>query len=116
MPPAARARYDRVFDANWRALSARPPSKKAKKDGGMLSVPGAETTRTRKGWRGLSVDLIPADNPALGGGDGGADEKARIREKEREEVVPGDARLPGKVVQRIWSLSRLDKARLKDIW
>ncbi|VDC02894.1 unnamed protein product [Peniophora sp. CBMAI 1063] len=121
MPPAARARYDRVFDANWRASVARP-SKKAKtgKEGGdgMLSVPGAETPRTRKGWRGLSVDLIPADNPALAGdgADGNASEKAGARAREKEEVVPPDARLPSGVVKRLWSLSRLDKARLKDIW
>ncbi|KZV67995.1 hypothetical protein PENSPDRAFT_736222 [Peniophora sp. CONT] len=114
MPPAARTRYDKVFDANWRVNTARP-SKKAKKDGnGMLSVPGTETPRTRKGWRGLSVDLIPADNPAFTG----ESEKSGMRVKvpEREEIVPGDARLSSGVVKRIWSLSRLDRARLKDIW
>lgn len=119
MPPAARARYDRVFDANWRAVASRKNGKKegAGNGNGMLSVPGAETPRTRKGWRGLSVDLIPADNPALAG-EGGGDEKVMTREKveEKEEVVPGDARLPSGVVKRIWSLSRLEKTRLKDIW
>ncbi|KIY67602.1 hypothetical protein CYLTODRAFT_490512 [Cylindrobasidium torrendii FP15055 ss-10] len=108
VPPAARARYVALFDANLavakKALElekqsdAPSPSPSASRlNAGTLSPP-----RTRQGWRGISVDLTTAPpsqppSPAI------------------IEMVAQE-KLPGAVVKRIWQLSRLPRQRLNEIW
>ncbi|KAH8099542.1 hypothetical protein BXZ70DRAFT_1078252 [Cristinia sonorae] len=108
IPPAARARYEAVFVGNVKALKQfeRERAKRA------LSPPPGRKERQAAGWRGLSVDLItnpPAVNDALD--DAGSSGKASS-----EDEVGADERLDGRIVAKIWKLSRLEKSKLKDIW
>jgi hypothetical protein len=72
-------------------------------------------SRHAAGWRGLSVDIImnpgeyPLDNASgKGGGEENVDKEGGI--------VGADERLDGGVVKLIWSKSRLDKGKLRNIW
>ncbi|PCH37914.1 hypothetical protein WOLCODRAFT_161150 [Wolfiporia cocos MD-104 SS10] len=99
VPPAARSRYEELFDRNVLHQSQAESRLSAKS-------PPPEVARARKaaGWRGLSVDLLTnpdlaADSGSIPGGDFGA-----------------DARLSGEIVARIWRCSRLERSKLKTIW
>ncbi|KAI0318832.1 hypothetical protein OF83DRAFT_894262 [Amylostereum chailletii] len=109
IPPAARARYDALFNANVRVRV------RAKVDTHLAvpSPPPGKMKRANAGWRGLSVDLIPADNPALQADSETPDTKV---EREDEIEVGSGARLHGSVVRRIWTRSKLDRDRLREIW
>lgn len=63
-------------------------------------------SNSRKGWRGLSVDLIPALDDAVNS------------EIDREVLIPNDGpgKVDGQIVLRIWSKSQLPKEKLRDIW
>lgn len=99
VPPVARKRYEAVFFANInaqrRAILNKPPT---------LAAPQTPATASpstpKRGWRGISVDLItnPEENPAL-----------------LDDGIEGSM-LDGIVVRYIWSKSRLPKEKLKDIW
>ncbi|KAF7799570.1 hypothetical protein EIP86_010807 [Pleurotus ostreatoroseus] len=96
IPQAARRRYEAVFAGN---VSAQRRARE-----GTLSPSGRK--RQAAGWRGLSVDLItnPDENPI-----------ARPGAPKPEEIGP-DERLDGRTVSLIWKKSKLDRAKLKDIW
>ncbi|KAL5511761.1 hypothetical protein ACEPAH_4979 [Sanghuangporus vaninii] len=103
VPIVARKRYEAVFFANVNAqcrlrlkrlspsTSMSPPS----------SSPTSPTT-PRKGWRGVSVDLVtnPEENPVFSG-----------PEDERDSN-----RLEGPIIRVIWSRSKLSPEKLRDIW
>ncbi|KAI0039553.1 hypothetical protein FA95DRAFT_1567114 [Auriscalpium vulgare] len=91
LPPAARARYDTLFNSTARAADH-------------LRVPGVTKKRANAGWRGLSVDLTTGD----------LDEKDAPDEAGRQ-VLP-DARLDGRTVRRIWTKSKLPSEKLREIW
>ncbi|KAI0032192.1 hypothetical protein K488DRAFT_70803 [Vararia minispora EC-137] len=111
IPPPARARYDALFVAN-----ARPRIRAQRRVHLTVPAQGPSKRRANAGWRGLSIDLIPADNAALLE-DAARDAAVMKKEEQEDEVdVPPDARLAPAVVKRIWALSRLDKARLREIW
>ncbi|EIW60229.1 uncharacterized protein TRAVEDRAFT_57554 [Trametes versicolor FP-101664 SS1] len=97
VPPAARKRYETVFNGNViaarQAERTKSPPRKA---------------RQAAGWRGLSVDLIT--NP---------EEIASAppsRSASVDEEVGADERLEGTVVRAIWKLSRLKRETLRVIW
>ena len=71
--------------------------------------------RQAAGWRGLSVDLItnPGEHP-LDIANRKEFNEGRIG-KDGEVVKPSE-RLDGSIVKLIWSTSKLDKGRLRDIW
>ncbi|KDQ61175.1 hypothetical protein JAAARDRAFT_173762 [Jaapia argillacea MUCL 33604] len=99
IPPAARKRYESVFISN--VLNRRKASSP-------LSPAATRNKRSAAGWRGLSVDLItnPEEHPL-----------SPTSEAESEfEEVGVDERLEGLIVQHIWSASKLERRKLKDIW
>ncbi|RDX56361.1 hypothetical protein OH76DRAFT_1336719 [Lentinus brumalis] len=97
VPPAARKRYEAVFNGN--VLAARQVER-------AKSPPPGRKSRQAAGWRGLSVDLItnPEENASSPRGD-------RV-----EEGVGAEERLDGEIVRAIWKLSRLERATLRVIW
>jgi hypothetical protein len=112
VPPSARSRYETVFEAN--VLNYRKQVATAKP--ARLSPSAAKKTRQAAGWRGLSVDLItnPMENFLNPNGNG--DTVKSSSAKEVDGVVgPGD-KLDGCVVRLIWNASKLDRAKLRDIW
>ncbi|KAF9469256.1 hypothetical protein BDZ94DRAFT_1303749 [Collybia nuda] len=107
VPPAARRRYERVFNAN--ILQRRKfERQRAKEKPALLSPTEARRTRQAAGWRGLSVDLIT-------GGDVGSP-AATDDENEYDGVVGTEERLEGYIIKSIWRRSKLDSARLAEIW
>lgn len=103
IPPLARKRYEAVFDANlanYNLLTLNGLSSNTKP--ALLSPTSAMAVsgRDRKGWRGLSIDLVTASE--------GLDIPG-------SELGSGDV-LPGPIVRVIWSKSRLDNGRLGAIW
>ncbi|TDL25004.1 hypothetical protein BD410DRAFT_72211 [Rickenella mellea] len=113
VPPVAQKRYDGLFSANLKAQHL------AIKNSQLLSPfisngqkEGSKSpTSPRKGWRGLSVDLItnpeqnlPVDKGKVNSLDTGDDDKSL------------DGKLNGRVVKAIWSKSKLDKGKLREIW
>jgi hypothetical protein len=72
--------------------------------------------RKAAGWRGLSVDLIthPEEN-ALAPNDTGNGSLESMDSNETEDVRPDD-RLDGYTVKRIWTCSKLEPSKLRDIW
>ncbi|KAF9066340.1 hypothetical protein BDP27DRAFT_1365750 [Rhodocollybia butyracea] len=99
IPSLARKRYEAVFDANLANLNLIASSASNSSSKPALLSPSAATSLPRKGWRGLSIDLITTDD---------SNEKS------------GDAnhfsQLPGPIVRVIWSKSQLSKKRLRAIW
>ncbi|KAH0583666.1 hypothetical protein H2248_009279 [Termitomyces sp. 'cryptogamus'] len=96
VPPAARTRYDTVFDANI-LQHRRADQQKANEKPPLLSPEQArETHRRAAGWRGLSVDLIT--------------------EEEVSDLVEPTEKLEGRFVKPIWRRSRLGRKTLGEIW
>lgn len=100
----ARKRYEAIFFANinaQRRVAMRQLSPNSSPNPGSLSP--AFPSTPRRGWRGLSVDLVtnPEDNPIL----------PTASEEDSEA-----GRLDGQVVKSIWSNSKLLPEKLKDIW
>ncbi|TFK76271.1 hypothetical protein BDN72DRAFT_891353 [Pluteus cervinus] len=110
VPPAARARFEALFNAN--VIRRRKADKQRDSEKPPLLSPSeARRTRQAAGWRGLSVDLITGgDSPVLVN-----KEDAQPNETMDEEVGL-EERLEGKYVKQIWSKSGLTKAQLKEIW
>ncbi|KAL1732460.1 hypothetical protein EV714DRAFT_247685 [Schizophyllum commune] len=102
VPPAARARYETVFNGN--VVQSR---KAAQKKPTLLSPSAARKTRQAAGWRGLSVDLITGEDghPLNDSND-----------IEVDQAVTDEDRLDGRVVRLIWQRSRLEKHKLAQIW
>ncbi|TFY55084.1 hypothetical protein EVG20_g9452, partial [Dentipellis fragilis] len=103
VPPAARVRYEALFDKILVAVRAKrrehlapasPPS----------SVKGK---RRQNGWRGLSVDLIT-------GADVSTDDAESVAGS--GEGDDSDDRLDGQVVKLLWMRSKLPRERLRAIW
>ena len=98
-PPAAKRRYEAVFESN--VLAQRRAAAGARDRA--LSPTMGRKARQAAGWRGLSVDLIT--NPQENGGVEAVD----------EEVGPNE-QLDGRIVAAIWKSSKLERAKLRDIW
>ncbi|THH10286.1 hypothetical protein EW145_g1441 [Phellinidium pouzarii] len=104
VPLVARKRYEAVFFANVNARRRANVNKlSVSTSEGSASLAPASPTTPRKGWRGLSVDLItnPEDNPVFS--------------VELEEETEG-GRLEGQIVKTIWLKSKLLPEKLRDIW
>lgn len=71
-----------------------------------LAASSKEMQNSRKGWRGLSVDLITALDDAVN--------SELDREIEAPDTGPG--KLDGRIVLRIWSKSKLPREKLREIW
>ncbi|KAI0723830.1 hypothetical protein C8T65DRAFT_627554 [Cerioporus squamosus] len=101
VPPAARKRYEAVFNGN--VVAARY-AERAK------SPPPGRKSRQAAGWRGLSVDLItnPEENASNIGPSSRGDAAV--------EEVGAEERLDGEIVRAIWKLSRLERGTLRVIW
>ncbi|KAI0373048.1 hypothetical protein BV20DRAFT_963538 [Pilatotrama ljubarskyi] len=98
VPPAARRRYEAVFNGN---VIAKRQVERAK------SPPSSRKPRQAAGWRGLSVDLITNPEEVA---------SAPSRSGSVDEVVSAEERLDGAVVRAIWRLSRLKRETLRVIW
>ncbi|KAI0636591.1 hypothetical protein C8Q77DRAFT_1093581 [Trametes polyzona] len=99
VPPAARKRYEAVFNGNViaarQAERAKSPQRKP---------------RQAAGWRGLSVDLITNPEEIVSA-------SAPVsRAGSIDEEVGAEERLDGAVVRAIWKLSRLKRETLRVIW
>ncbi|KAG2146854.1 uncharacterized protein EDB93DRAFT_1085666 [Suillus bovinus] len=112
VPPAARTRYEALFVAT--VINRRKVAKKAKLKSPPSSTLTVKKSRQAAGWRGLSVDLItnPEDHPIL-----------PLKETENDDdddtdLVPvgPEERLGGRIVKLVWSASKLDRSKLRDIW
>jgi hypothetical protein len=104
VPAAARKRFENVFLTNLRAL--RISSESAPKSKRVTSPPPGSS----RGWRGLSVDLITdMDHPAHV-------TSASSSASDSDDNTGHQDRLPGHVVRRIWSASKLEKNVLHQIW
>jgi hypothetical protein len=68
--------------------------------------------RRAAGWRGLSVDLITGDDSLSAQ----PQEPVRHDGDKVDQEVDQDEKLEGPIVRLIWERSRLDSARLSDIW
>lgn len=105
VPIAARKRYEALFFANinaQRRMAAKKVSPAPSAGSSPNpSQPGTPTT-PRRGWRGVSVDLVT--NP---------EEKTLLACL--AEDIEGN-RLDGRTVKSIWSRSHLAPEKLKDIW
>lgn len=104
VPLIARKRYEALYFANvnaQRRLVATSLSPRAADKNSSSPSPTSSLT-PRKGWRGLSVDLItnPEEIP-----------KVSASEDEAESM-----RLEAQVVKVIWSKSKIQPEKLKDIW
>ncbi|KAJ4475689.1 hypothetical protein J3R30DRAFT_3224675, partial [Lentinula aciculospora] len=115
VPLLARKRYETVFDANLTNLNifASNNASTFNSPKPALLSPSAALSIPRKGWRGLSIDLITSDEQ----------ENGEDKNKDRDSSGQGKQnageqlnRLPGSVVRVIWTKSRLSKDRLGAIW
>ncbi|KAH8827317.1 hypothetical protein DL96DRAFT_1816316 [Flagelloscypha sp. PMI_526] len=111
VPSAARKRYEDVFVANVigrrKARSGAKHKNNADDDVDDLIPHSPKESKARRsrqaaGWRGLSVDLIGVDS-------GGFEEVV-------DEQVGPEERLSGRIIKQIWLRSRLDRAKLREIW
>ncbi|KAG6844923.1 hypothetical protein H0H87_002407 [Tephrocybe sp. NHM501043] len=110
VPPAARVRYEAVFNANV-VQQRKAEKQKAKEKPALLSPTEARgASRRAAGWRGLSVDLITGGND-----DSVADPSSQDNENVNEVVEPAD-RLEGHLIKTIWRRSRLGRRTLGAIW
>jgi hypothetical protein len=110
VPPAARTRYECVFNANI-VQRRRSERQKSKEKPALLSPTEARRTRQAAGWRGLSVDLITSGGD-VNGSSGGIEEE----DDNDDRIVGNEEQLDGCIIKTIWRRSRLDKARLAEIW
>lgn len=114
VPPAARARYETLFVAT---VICRRRAEKAARKAKLKSPPSSpvvKKSRQAAGWRGLSVDLItnPEDHPILSLKEEDSDD-----DDDAEQVPVGpEERLGGRIVRLVWSASKLDRQKLRDIW
>ncbi|KAG6376265.1 hypothetical protein JVT61DRAFT_2241 [Boletus reticuloceps] len=112
VPLAAQSRYESLFDS---AVRGRRKAEKKVQKTKLLSPPplSAKKGRQAAGWRSLSVDLTttPEDHPVL------SSEKG-LEDKEEEESfsVAPEEKLNGRIVKHVWSASRLDRQKLRNIW
>lgn len=104
IPPAARKRYENLFNAN--VIQKR---KADKQKPALLNPDTARKTRQAAGWRGVSIDLTTSDEPPT------VNEDDWIADGDELVIGPSE-RLDGYVIRHIWSRSRLDKSKLADIW
>jgi len=97
-----RTRYEKVFVANILYQRKQAATNQA-------SFPKKQ--RQAVGWRGLSVDLLMnPDGPV------GNDTPKESVAEQVEDVVGPDERLDGCIIKVIWSASKLDREKLRDIW
>jgi hypothetical protein len=95
-------------------ISRRKAAKKAKPKSPPSSTLSLKKSRQAAGWRGLSVDLItnPEDHPIVPSKEAESDGDDDI------DLVPvgPEERLGGRIVRLVWSASKLDRGKLRDIW
>ncbi|KAG1778470.1 hypothetical protein EV702DRAFT_154270 [Suillus placidus] len=112
VPPAARTRYEALFVTT--VISRRTVAKKVKPKSPPSSTLSVKKSRQAAGWRGLSVDLItnPEDHPIL------PLKEAESDNDDDTDLVPvgPEEKLVGRIVRLIWSASKLDRGKLRDIW
>ncbi|TCD67281.1 hypothetical protein EIP91_000303 [Steccherinum ochraceum] len=126
IPPSARVRYEGVFAGNVlaqrkfakeRREKEREKEKERKMTLSPPPMPGMRKSRQAAGWRGLSVDLITNPEHTQGeNGNGAGSPGGEAEEREDEGGEEGEERLDGRTVGRIWKASRLEQAKLKEIW
>ncbi|KAG8852150.1 hypothetical protein FRB91_006974 [Serendipita sp. 411] len=96
--PAAKARYEAVFDENVKA------QREWENNGGATKAQPGRMNRRAVGWRGTSMDLTTGGViEPIGGLESGLGEGE-------------DVRLNGKVVKSIWLCSKLPPSALRTIW
>ncbi|KAJ3734011.1 hypothetical protein DFJ43DRAFT_1065662 [Lentinula guzmanii] len=118
VPSLARKRYEAVFDANLAnlniAAAANVVSTVTSSKPALLS-PSDAMAIPRKGWRGLSIDLVTSDASK----DGMVDNEKLKGTSYSKQRITGESelnRLPGFAVRTIWTKSRLSKDILGAIW
>ncbi|KAG1754349.1 hypothetical protein EDB19DRAFT_1968762 [Suillus lakei] len=115
VPPAARTRYEVLFVATVISRrKAEKAAKKVKRKSPPSSTLSVKKSRQAAGWRGLSVDLItnPEDHPIPSSKDADSD-----NDDDADQVPVGpEERLGGRIVKLVWSASKLDRGKLRDIW
>ncbi|KAF9520620.1 hypothetical protein BS47DRAFT_1335803 [Hydnum rufescens UP504] len=91
IPPAAKARYDALFDRN-----VHPVRPTETVDAPIKTTPSQSSLwgPSSSGWRGILLDKVPSTG-------------------DNQSNVP---RMHGKMVKAIWSCSRLDRSTLRRIW
>jgi hypothetical protein len=96
-------------------ISRRKAAKKAKLKSPPSSTLTVKKSRQAAGWRGLSVDLItnPEDHPIMPSKEAESDD-----DDDDTDLVPvgPEERLGGRIVRLVWSASKLDRGKLRDIW
>lgn len=103
VPLGVRKRYEVVFNVN--IIQRR----KAEKRRPTHLSPVEARGRRAAGWRGLSVDLITGDDIP-------SPQPQEPVGHDVDEKVDQDEKLEGPIVRLIWKRSRLDSARLSEIW
>jgi hypothetical protein len=92
----------------------RKAAKKSKLQSPPSSTLSVKKSRQAAGWRGLSVDLItnPEDHPVP------PLKEAETDNGDNTDLVPvgPEERLGGRIVRLVWSASKLDRSKLRDIW
>ncbi|PPR01473.1 hypothetical protein CVT26_015096 [Gymnopilus dilepis] len=106
IPPAARKRYEAVFNAN--ILQRRKAQKLKQEEKPALLSPVEARGRRAVGWRGLSVDLVTGDDMTATNG--------KEKEDDIDDKVGNDERLEGSIVRLIWKRSGLESSTLAEIW
>ncbi|KAJ3932817.1 MAG: hypothetical protein NXY57DRAFT_864617, partial [Lentinula lateritia] len=117
VPPLARKRYETVFDANLANLNiaaSNGPLTSTSSSKPTLLSPSAALAISRKGWRGLSIDLVTSDDKddVVPNADKDKDSGHGAGENDQSKFN----RLPGPVVRIIWEKSRLSRDKLSAIW
>ncbi|KAJ3740564.1 hypothetical protein DFH05DRAFT_1359331, partial [Lentinula detonsa] len=117
VPSLARKRYEAVFDANLAnlniAAAANVVSTVTSSKPALLS-PSDAMAVPRKGWRGLSIDLVTSDVSKDGMVD---NEKLKGTSYSKQRTGESELnRLPGFAVRTIWTKSRLSRNILGAIW
>ncbi|KAF8891193.1 hypothetical protein BD779DRAFT_1670842 [Infundibulicybe gibba] len=112
VPLAARRRYEALFNANVIQVRRADKQRQIQEEGRRP----AEVRRSRQaaGWRGLSVDLIT--NAGLSKGDATPDGESKKEAMDVHVEVTDSDRLRAEAVQVIWTMSGLEKDRLRIIW
>ena len=104
VPLGVRKRYEVVFNAN--IIQRRKAERRRLEEKPTHLSPVEARARRAAGWRGLSVDLITGDDILL---------PQPVGHKINEEVDQ-DEKLEGSIIRLIWKRSKLDSARLAEIW
>lgn len=84
--------------------------------GSTVSAGAGRKVRKAAGWRGLSVDLItnPEENVLVMNDTGNG--SVESMDSSETDDVGAEERLDGYAVKRIWTCSKLDASKLRDIW